>query len=350
MDKKTLILTCGDPAGIGPEIIEKALSSYDGACHFIILGDKTHFSEKFIAECDAILPLSSHLPKINFKRVFYHLDFETNITAGQPSSDYAKKMLQILNIGTLLCLEDPQNTALVTAPIQKDVIASHMPNFHGHTDYIRDICNSYYDKDFTAVMMLTSPELKAVPLTVHIPYKDVPHYLNYNIFKKTIAVLTQDLQEKYDIANPHIAISGLNPHAGDNGLLGLEEEELIKPIIKRLARDYNISGPYAADGMFHKKARQSYDVALCMYHDQALIPIKTLAFDEGVNTTLGLPMIRTSPDHGTALAIAGQNQADPSAMLAAIFEAERLLPYGNIANASAEYKQTHIQKTDIFPI
>ena len=315
MVQKTLIITSGDPAGIGPEIIQKALSNYQGHSKIIILGDKAHFSEEFIASFDVILPISSKLPENNYKSVFYHLDFEVGITSGKPHINYAQKVVRIIHTATLLCLEDPKNTALVTAPIQKDTIASHIDNFHGHTDYIRDICSEYYDKNFTAVMMLTSPELKVIPLTVHIPYKDVPHHINYNIFKKTVAVLHKDLQEKYNIPNPHIAIAGLNPHAGDNGILGLEEEELIIPIINRLKRDYNVSGPYAADGMFHKKARASYDAALCMYHDQALIPIKTIAFDEGVNTTLGLPIIRTSPDHGTALAIAGKNLADPSAMM-----------------------------------
>lgn len=337
MVQKTLIITSGDPAGIGPEIIQKALSHYQGDNKIIILGDKAHFSKEFIESFDAILPLSSRLPKDNHKSVFYHLDFEVPITSGKPNANYAQKVVRIIHTATLLCLEDPDNTALVTAPIQKDTIASHIAHFHGHTDYIRDICAEYYDKDFTAVMMLTAPELKVIPLTVHIPYKDVPHYINYNIFKKTVAVLHRDLQEKYNISNPHIAIAGLNPHAGDNGILGLEEKDLIIPIINRLKRDYNVSGPYAADGMFHKKARAGYDAALCMYHDQALIPIKTIAFDEGVNTTLGLPIIRTSPDHGTALAIAGKNLADPSAMCAAINEADILLSNNKVSTKQTEY-------------
>ena len=225
--ENTLIITCGDPAGIGPEIIEKSLSHYKENSRMIILGDKSHFSDDFIASCDEILPLSSKLPTSDYKRIFYHLDFETNIDLGKPSSDYASKVLRIIHTGTLLCLQDPKHTALVTAPIQKDTIAEHMPHFCGHTDYIRDICAEYKETQYTSVMMLTSPELKVVPLTVHIPYKDVPQHINYNIFKKTVSILNQDLKEKYNIENPHIAVAGLNPHAGDNGILGQEEKNLL---------------------------------------------------------------------------------------------------------------------------
>jgi 4-hydroxythreonine-4-phosphate dehydrogenase len=168
-------------------------------------------------------------------------------------------------------------------------------------------------------MLLAGPELRTVPATIHIPLADVPAALSEELVVETGRIIAQDMVSKFAIKNPRIAVSGLNPHAGENGAMGSEDEAIISPAISRLQSEgINAFGPLPADTMFHARARAQYDVALCMYHDQALIPAKTLAFDDAVNVTLGLPFIRTSPDHGTAFDIAGKGIADPSSMIAAL--------------------------------
>jgi 4-hydroxythreonine-4-phosphate dehydrogenase len=168
-------------------------------------------------------------------------------------------------------------------------------------------------------MMIVGPTLKTVPVTVHVAIKDVPTVLTIERIVAKGRATIRGLQRQFGIERPRLAVAGLNPHAGEEGALGREEIDVVIPAIERLREEgFDVSGPYAADTMFHERARQRYDVALCMYHDQALVPIKTLHFDAGVNMTLGLPIVRTSPDHGTAFALAGKNQANPGAMIAAL--------------------------------
>lgn len=310
MRKKHIILTCGEPAGIGCEIITKALHEYVGDSHFIIMGDKNHFFD--------VMPQ-------NIAIDFYHYDFKMPIIMGQAQSNYADIVLQIIRDAVALCLKNPADYAMVTAPVQKDTLALYDNKFTGHTDFIADVIFDIQGVYYKPIMMLTSPELRVVPLTVHIPVVNIVKHLTFDHFAKTVQIIHDDLSQKYGLDNPHIAVAGLNPHAGDNGVMGHEEIDKINPWINQLKSKYNISGTYAADTLFHATARKNYDVALCMYHDQALIPIKTIAFDVGVNVTLGLPIVRTSPDHGTALNIAGKNIANPSAMLCAIYEAEKLI-------------------------
>jgi 4-hydroxythreonine-4-phosphate dehydrogenase len=162
-------------------------------------------------------------------------------------------------------------------------------------------------------------------VTIHLPFKDVPARLTRDLIFETGRVVAQDLTRRFGIARPRLAVAGLNPHAGEDGTLGKEDSNIVRPAIERLVADgIDARGPLAADSMFHEAARNTYDVALCMYHDQALIPIKTLAFDHAVNVTLGLPFVRTSPDHGTAFDIAGTGKADPSSLIAALRLAARL--------------------------
>jgi 4-hydroxythreonine-4-phosphate dehydrogenase len=175
-------------------------------------------------------------------------------------------------------------------------------------------------------MMLWSPELAVVPVTIHIALADVPARLDTDLIVETGRIVAADLQRRFGIAKPRLAVAGLNPHAGEDGTLGLEDRDVVAPAIARLrAEGIDAHGPLPADTMFHAAARATYDVALCMYHDQALIPIKTLAFDHGVNVTLGLPFVRTSPDHGTAFDIAGTGRADPMSLVAALLLAARLI-------------------------
>jgi 4-hydroxythreonine-4-phosphate dehydrogenase len=301
----TIAVTIGEPAGIGREIITKALSHNDFKdINFIIIGDKNLID----------IPKS---PKIQFS----HIDFGDCVRMGVAQTHYADKILQMIDIGVDLCLNKTAD-ALVTAPINKDTIHAIKPDFFGHTDYLRDVIFDRTGILYPPVMMLTCPELRAVPLTVHIPLNDVAKTITTQMIIDNIIIIHNAMQNQYKIKNPRIKIAGLNPHASDNGIIGHEEQTVLIPAIAFLRdKGIDISDPTSADIMFHSSARQAYDVAVCMYHDQALIPVKTLGFDVGVNVTLGLPIIRTSPDHGTALDIAGKNKASPNAMIAAIAEA-----------------------------
>ncbi|MBO0757592.1 MAG: 4-hydroxythreonine-4-phosphate dehydrogenase PdxA, partial [Bradyrhizobiaceae bacterium] len=190
--------------------------------------------------------------------------------------------------------------------------------------------------DAHPVMMLWSPELAVVPVTIHLPLAEVPHRLSVPLIAETGRIVARDLAVRFGIARPRIAVAGLNPHAGEEGALGVEDRTIVGPAVEQLlAEGIDARGPVPADTLFHEAARASYDVALCMYHDQALIPIKTLAFDHAVNVTLGLPFVRTSPDHGTAFDIAGTGRADPSSLIAAIMLAARLASRQKPAPAAA---------------
>jgi 4-hydroxythreonine-4-phosphate dehydrogenase len=203
---------------------------------------------------------------------------------------------------------------MVTAPIHKAVLNAAGFGFPGHTEFLAHLTGAR-----RAVMMLASDQLRVVPLTIHIPLADVPGAIDKQaVFDAGEIVLTA-LRRDFGIRNPRLAVAGLNPHAGEDGVLGAEDASVVAPAIAALAaRGFHVRGPLSADTMFHEEARKTYDAALCMYHDQALIPIKTLSFWDGVNVTLGLPIVRTSPDHGTALDIAGQGKADPRSMIAAV--------------------------------
>ena len=214
-----------------------------------------------------------------------------------------------------------QAAALVTAPISKKALIDGAGfAFPGHTEFLAD--QAGVDR---VVMMLAGPDLRVVPVTIHIPLADVPATLTIDLIVETVEVLARDLVARFGIGSPRIALAGLNPHAGEGGAMGREEIEVIAPAIAALqAKGHAVTGPWPADTMFHAAARARFDAALCMYHDQALVPLKTLAFDEGVNVTLGLPFVRTSPDHGTAFDIAGQDKADPTSMIAALRLADEM--------------------------
>ncbi len=216
--------------------------------------------------------------------------------------------------------------AVVTNPISKATLyASGFPH-PGHTEFLGELAAQHFPGDrWTPVMMLASEELRVVPLTVHIPLARVPSQITSERILDVCRVTARDLAQRFALPRARIAVAGLNPHAGEGGSLGREELDIIAPAIARLRDEgLDVSGPHSADTLFHAAARQRYDVAVCMYHDQALIPIKTLAFDTGVNVTLGLPFVRTSPDHGTAFDIAGTGRASPTSLVAALRFAARM--------------------------
>jgi 4-hydroxythreonine-4-phosphate dehydrogenase len=218
-----------------------------------------------------------------------------------------------------------KTAAIVTNPVAKNVLYRSGFAEPGHTEFLAKLVEEATGKPIKPVMMLWSPELAVVPVTIHLPFKDVATQLTSELVMETGRIVAQDLTARFGISRPRIVVAGLNPHAGEQGMLGGEDGAIVVPAVKRLqAEGIDAVGPLPADTLFHERARASYDVALCMYHDQALIPIKTLAFDHAVNVTLGLPFVRTSPDHGTAFDIAGKGTADPSSLAAALTLAARL--------------------------
>jgi 4-hydroxythreonine-4-phosphate dehydrogenase len=215
--------------------------------------------------------------------------------------------------------------AIVTNPIAKNVLYRSGFAEPGHTEYLAKLSEQATGLAARPVMMLWSPELAVVPVTIHLPLKDVIAELTSELVYETGCIVNRDLRERFGIARPRLAVAGLNPHAGEDGALGDEDLTIVRPAVERLvAAGIDARGPLPADSLFHQAARASYDAALAMYHDQALIPIKTLAFDHAVNVTLGLPFVRTSPDHGTAFDIAGTGRADPGSLIAALRLAARL--------------------------
>ena len=212
-------------------------------------------------------------------------------------------------------VQSGQASAMCTAPIHKKILKDGADfAYPGHTEYLAALGDTDH-----VVMMLACPELRVVPATIHIALKDVPTQFTPKVLEDTIRITATDLARHWGITSPRIAIAGLNPHAGEGGAMGREERDWMTALITRLQGEgFNLKGPMPPDTMFHARARAGYDVAICAYHDQALIPIKTIDFDGGVNVTLGLPFIRTSPDHGTAMDIAGQGIANPTSLIAAL--------------------------------
>jgi 4-hydroxythreonine-4-phosphate dehydrogenase len=216
-------------------------------------------------------------------------------------------------------------SAIVTNPIAKNVLYRSGFAEPGHTEFLAKLAEESTGVAARPVMMLWSPELAVVPVTIHLPLKDVVANLSSELVVETGRIVARDLRDRFGIARPRLAVAGLNPHAGEDGTLGDEDLTVVRPAVERLkAEGIDARGPLPADSLFHRSARATYDVALAMYHDQALIPIKTLAFDHAVNVTLGLPFVRTSPDHGTAFDIAGTGRADPTSLIAALQLATRL--------------------------
>ena len=313
-----IALTCGEPAGIGPEIAVKARHILGGDLPFFWMGDARHLppgtAHRLIASpAEAIAVPPGLLP------VLPH-PFAAPATPGQITYANARGVIEVIARAVRL-VQQGQASAICTAPIHKKVLKDGAGFKHpGHTEYLAFLAG--VDR---VVMMLAAPALRVVPVTIHIPLAEVPRQLTPALLEDTIRITEAALRRDFGLSHPRLAVAGLNPHAGEGGAMGTEDLRVIAPVIEKLAAEgMAIRGPLPADTMFHPRARAGYDVAICMYHDQALIPIKTVDFDGGVNVTLGLPFVRTSPDHGTAFDIAGKGIAEPSSLVAALRMAHQM--------------------------
>ncbi len=303
-----LALTMGDPAGIGPEITLAAWALRRHARPFVVLGDPALYPGCEIvqraAEAVAIFPRA--LPVLP-------IPLAAPVTPGRPNSANGHAVMQSIEIATRLT-QAGETAAVVTNPISKATLYGAGFKYPGHTEFLAALTDTPLP-----VMMLASPLLRVVPITIHVSLSDAIRALTSQIIIDTCRITAAALRRDFGIAHPRLALAGLNPHAGEQGAMGDEEARIIAPAIAILAQEgIAVLGPYPADTMFTPRARKGYDVAMGMYHDQVLIPIKTLDMDGGVNVTLGLPIIRTSPDHGTAFDIAGKGVADPSSLIAAL--------------------------------
>ena len=327
-----LAISMGDPAGIGPDIILAAWRARKTRAlpSFVVYGDPEVLMSRAralglavdIAGIETPAAAAAHpdaLPVIATAPA-------GTVTPGRPSVVNAAATIAAIDQATAAVMAS-QASALVTAPINKAVLYGGGFRYPGHTEYLAHLADKAGPGGpLRPVMMLACDELKVVPVTIHIALSDVPATLTPALLEATIEITHAALQSDFGIPDPRIAVAGLNPHAGESGTIGTEDRDLIAPVIAHFAgRGFRITGPHPADTMFHAKAREGYDAVIAMYHDQALIPIKTLAFERGVNVTLGLPFVRTSPDHGTAYDIAGTGAANAESMIAAILMASRIV-------------------------
>lgn len=317
-----LVVSLGDPAGVGPEIICAAhglLGRRQGSHPFAVLGGERVLREAAAAtgqKCEIVAIDSLAQAGEVFDEALPVLPGpDARFLPGQPSKDGARVAMQSLERATEMAISR-EAAGLVTAPIAKSALAAVGFDHPGQTEYLAHACGIGTGD---AVMMLAGPSVRAVPLTVHVAIADVPGLLSPGLIIHKARIVARSLSRDFGIEKPRLAVSALNPHAGENGQFGDEEFRIIEPAIEALREEgVDAFGPVPGDALFTPLKRRTYDAALCMYHDQALIPVKALDFDQGVNVTLGLPIIRTSPDHGTAFDIAGTGKADPGAMVAAI--------------------------------
>jgi 4-hydroxythreonine-4-phosphate dehydrogenase len=316
--RRPVALTCGEPAGIGPEIAVAAWRALGTAVPFFLIGDPAHLPEGtphvvIASPAEAEAASAQGLPVL-------HHAFAGPRTPGTPDPAQAQSVIDVIARGAGL-VQSGQAVGLCTAPIHKQALQEGAGFAHpGHTEYLAHLAG--VDR---VVMMLASNRLRVVPATIHIPLCEVPQALTGDLLEQVIRITHAALIRDFGVAAPRLTVAGLNPHAGEGGRMGVEEIEVIAPVLDRLRADgFDLRGPISADTMFHAAARDRYDAAIAMYHDQALIPIKTLDFDRGVNVTLGLPFIRTSPDHGTAFDIAGQGVANPTSLIEALRMAQAM--------------------------
>lgn len=311
MTPAPIALTIGEPAGIGPELAVMAWEALRGEVPFFLIGDPDHLPQganwSEIAAPDEVGRNKDALPVLPQA-------FDGPRTPGRPQHAQAKGVVAAIERAVALAASGKAG-GICTLPIHKQALQLGADfAFPGHTEFLAHLCDTS-----DVVMMLASPLLRVVPVTIHIPLAEVKSALTPELLTTRIRITHHALQSQFGIVAPRLAVAGLNPHAGEGGHIGREEIEVIIPVLEALrAEGMTLIGPLSADTMFHARARDGYDAAICMYHDQALIPIKTLDFDRGVNVTLGLPIIRTSPDHGTAFDIAGTGRADPTSTIEAL--------------------------------
>ncbi|HEX8049618.1 4-hydroxythreonine-4-phosphate dehydrogenase PdxA [Rhizobium sp.] len=321
---RPLALTQGDPAGIGPDITLAAWLRRGELSlpPFLFLGDPKVLAARAL-QLNLDVPLreadastACHV----FTEALPVLPIAAGVTAvaGEPHVATARATIAAIETAVSLTMNG-DTSAVVTNPIAKSVLYDAGFGFPGHTEFLADLATRATGKPVMPVMLLAGPKLRAIPVTIHIPLKDVPAALTSDLIIETCRITDHDLRTRFGISKPRLAVAGLNPHAGENGAIGKEDEEIIRPAIDVLRNEgIDAFGPLPADTMFHDDARRRYDVAICMYHDQALIPAKALGFDDSVNVTLGLPFVRTSPDHGTAFGIAGKGVAKEDSLVAAL--------------------------------
>lgn len=328
-----IALTLGDPAGIGPELALMAWRDRDvgaGLPPFFLIGDPD-FIERRASELGYSIPVAEVGPDTAtevFPRALPVMPLPSGMrvgaVAGRPDPVNAGAILESITTGVAL-VRAGTAAALVTNPIAKYVLTQVGFAHPGHTEFLAALSVAPGETPPLPVMMLWSETLAVVPVTIHVPLRSVPDLLTQERVVATARIVARDLRQRFGLARPRLVLSGLNPHAGENGTMGLEDRDVLEPAVAELqAEGIEIRGPLPADTLFHPRARATYDVALTPTHDQALIPIKTIAFDDGVNVTLGLPFIRTSPDHGTAFDIAGKGLARPDSLMAALRLAARL--------------------------
>ena len=309
---RPIVITCGDPSGVGPEVAVSAWKALRDEIPLCILTDPKFLPKDINTKIIDKPPVTSDIER-NSLTVIRHKFVEHQVP-GTPNPRHAEAIIKVIERGVQF-VKNGQCSAICTMPISKSILkdGANFP-FPGHTEYL-----AHLDGRKTYGMMLVNKYLKVVPATIHIPVRDITKYLNAELIEQTIKTTHQKLTSRFSISNPSIWISGLNPHAGESGTIGDEEQKFIIPIINKLRlKGFNLKGPVSADTMFYGKKRRNFDAAVCMYHDQALIPIKTLDFHSSVNLTIGLSFIRTSPDHGTAFDIAGKNLANPTSTIEAI--------------------------------
>jgi len=326
----SLVITCGDPSGIGPELILKAWIARRErqVPSFVVIADPALLQNRArLLGLDIEIAVVDNMPRGDLFAAALPVIALANTLVdrpGTPDRANAAGVIEAIERATEF-VSAGDARAMITAPISKKPLYEAGFRFPGHTEYLGHLAAARFGHPVQPVMMLAGPALRAVPVTIHIPLTDVSAALTRKSIVSTCRIVASDLAARFGIKRPRLAISGLNPHAGEGGAMGREEIETIGPAIEDLNTEgIDAFGPLPADTMFHARARESYDVAICMYHDQALIPAKALAFDETVNVTLGLPFVRTSPDHGTAFDIAAKGVARPDSLLAAIDMADRM--------------------------
>jgi 4-hydroxythreonine-4-phosphate dehydrogenase len=316
-----LAISLGDPAGVGPELLAEAWArrTAESLPTFFAAGGAGVIAAAAVLR-ELAVPVRRIASPEEAARVFPEAlpvlgDLDGEYAPGEPDRFGAMLALQSLELAVRLAVEG-KASGVVTGPVAKSRLAELGFRHPGQTEYV---AKAFGVAEQDAVMLLAGPSLRTVPLTVHLPLAEVPGRITSDLICRRAEIVARALQQDIGLPSPRLAIAALNPHAGEQGRMGDEEARIIAPAIARLqAQGINVTGPHAADALFAPHARAGYDVALCMYHDQALIPLKALDFDNGVNMTLGLPIVRTSADHGTAFAIAGTGEANAGATIAAI--------------------------------
>jgi 4-hydroxythreonine-4-phosphate dehydrogenase len=339
---KPLALTLGEPAGIGPDL---ALAIWRrraelGMPPFYIVAD-AEFLGRRAAQLRLDVPLVTVTPATaaaTFRAALPVVPLDVAITAEPGRPDRSSAPAAVASIRRAVAdVMAGAAAAIVTNPVAKNVLYNWGFAEPGHTEFLAKLVQEATGKSLRPVMMLWSPELAVVPVTIHLPLREIFSQLSSALVVETGRIVAHGLATRFGLAHPRLAVAGLNPHAGEAGTLGEEDRTIVAPAVAQLvAEGIDARGPLPADSLFHEQARATYDVALCMYHDQALIPIKTLAFDHAVNVTLGLPFVRTSPDHGTAFDIAGTGSADPASLVAALRLAARLTAGAKVVPLAAK--------------